>query len=114
MSVHQGGKVCLLSQYDAELLVNRGIHPKCAEHRHVRRAIADEMVRDRALQRITLPGPQRYVWISSQFWQPVRGVLQLVRGDITGRKGKFKYGIPAGGARTQRQSVRTINAEREA
>ncbi|HZR31073.1 MAG TPA: hypothetical protein VFA76_04360 [Terriglobales bacterium] len=42
-------------------------------------------------------------------WQPIRGVLQFVEGDIEGRKGKFSYPIPACGARTRPVNVWEIN-----
>lgn len=111
MAVHQGGKVCLLSQYDAEQLEKYGIVPSCVEHRHLRKAAAEELASDRSLKRIKVPGPDRYVWIQVQHWERVRGVLQLVAGDIQGCKRRANYEIPAVGAHERRQNVRAINAE---
>ena len=63
MPVHQGGKVCLLSPFEASNLEKHGIAPHCSEHRHCRRAEADTMCHDRQIKRLTVPGRERFVWI---------------------------------------------------
>jgi hypothetical protein len=111
MAVHQNGKVCILLPYDAEQLEQCGIIPPCGDHRHLRKATAEEMAHNRLLRRIKLPGPDRFVWIRAQHWRKFRGVMQLVDGDIPGRTGRVKYEIPAAGAHGRRQIVHKINAE---
>ena len=112
MAVHQGGKACLLSPYDAEQLETHGITPNCAEHRHARREDAEEMCRDQLLRRIQLPGRVRFVWTRDQSWQVVRGGMQLVSGSRPDTKRHMRYPIPAVGARARSQVVAVINAER--
>jgi hypothetical protein len=51
MSVHQGGKICLLSPYDAEQLERHGVLPKCSEHRHCRIADAEQLRANGLLRR---------------------------------------------------------------
>jgi hypothetical protein len=114
MSIHQGGKACLLSTHDAEQLEKYGIVPKCVDHRHLRKTAAEAMVHERLLRRITVPGPDRFVWIRVQHLRVICGVMQLIDGDVPGRRGKAKrgkYAIQAVGAHERRQNVREINAE---
>jgi hypothetical protein len=111
MSAHQGGKACLLSNFDAELLENHGVVPRCIDHRHMRKAAAEEMANKRELRRIRVPGPDRFVEVRPQHWKAVRGVMQLVDGDIPGRMGRLRYSIEAAGAHERRQNVRAINTE---
>lgn len=66
MAIHQGGKVCLLSTFEAENLQKHGIAPSCSEHRHCRRAEADDMCRTAQVKRVTHPGPERFVWIQAR------------------------------------------------
>jgi len=66
MAVHQGGKVCLLSPFEADNLQKHGIVPHCSEHRHSRKAEADAMCRDHQLRRLTIPGQERFVWTQSK------------------------------------------------
>jgi len=108
MSAHQGGKACLLSTYDAELLVNHGVVPRCIDHRHMRKAAAEKMANKRELRRIRVPGPDRFVEVRPQHWKAVRGVMQLVDGDTPGRLGRLRYSIEATGAHERRQNVRAI------
>jgi hypothetical protein len=111
MAVHQGGKACLLSSYDAEQLERHGIVPSCAEHTHARRAAAEEMCLDRLVRRIKLPGRDRFAWTSDRTWRAVRGVMQLVSGPRRGTNHNPHYPIPAVGARSRGQIVALINAE---
>jgi hypothetical protein len=114
VAVHQSGKACLLASYDAERLEKYGIVPNCAEHRHARRAVAEEMCFDRLVRRIKLPGRDRFAWTSDRNWRAVRGVMQLVSGPRPGAKHHPHYPIPAIGARSRGQIVALINAERTA
>jgi hypothetical protein len=112
VAVHQGGKACLLSSYDAEQLEKHGIVPNCAEHTHARRAAAEEMCLDRLVRRIKLTGRDRFAWTCDQSWRAARGVMQLVSGPRPGAKHHPHYPIPAIGARSRAQIVALINAER--
>jgi hypothetical protein len=80
MSVHQGGKICLLSPYDAEQLEKHNVLPKCSEHRHCRIADAEQMRTNGLLRRISLPGRNRFAWLRSQDWKTVHTKMSGIPG----------------------------------
>jgi hypothetical protein len=80
MSVHQGGKICLRSPYDAEQLEKHDVLPKCSEHRHCRIADAEQMRVNGLLRRISVPGPNRFVWLRSQDWKTVYAKVSSIPG----------------------------------
>ena len=55
MAVHQGGKGCLLSQFDADELLYFGVEPKCSEHWYCPKADAELLCRDGQLRRLRVP-----------------------------------------------------------
>src|SRR5439155_21402667 len=80
LSIHQGGKVCLLSSYDAEQLEKYNVVPKCSQHRHCRIADAEEMCATKLLRKINLPGPDRFARLRSQSWRTVYTKLSDIAG----------------------------------
>jgi len=80
MAVHQGGKVCLLSQFEADNLQKEGIAPHCSQHRHCRREEADTMCHDHQLKKLTIPGRERFVWIQGRR----RRIVNCKMSDVPG------------------------------
>jgi hypothetical protein len=80
MSVHQNGKACLLSPYDAEQLEKHDVLPKCSEHRHCRIADAKQMRAHGLLRRIGLPGRDRFAWLRSQSWKTIHAKMSDIPG----------------------------------
>lgn len=83
MGVHQGGKVCLLSRFDADALTADGIEPRCSEHTHCKRAVADLMCREGQIERLPIPGKQRFVWGRGRTIRVVQARFSSVLGAPT-------------------------------